>query len=155
MKHLKIAFAIVFFCLMGGANVELMAQDTFPVGIYSLDDRGTSITYVDYTFVINNTKMKVLNNKTSVEVWSQTFDIKVDEFRITDNGSFLVKGDFNKTIWESKTEGRAGGGTKLKIQADGNLVLYGGRWYGGDGNALWATGTCDGKINGCGETGVR
>ena len=57
--------------------------------------------------------------------------------------------DYSDPVWASNTNGRGNSNTELVIQDDGNVVLY------CDGKALWATGTCGGKKNGCHSMGTR
>jgi hypothetical protein len=160
MKHLKIAFAIVFFCLMGGFNSELMAQEFLGNKLTTTNgslrnNKGNylSSTGAKFEFYLDD-KFMCIKTEAGVEVWRLEFPKSVFFLRIN-NGNLEARDHDDKIVWQTGTTGRGGDGTHLQLQNDGNLVLYNGTWYGGDGDALWATGTCGGKINGCGETGPR
>ncbi|MEY4504575.1 MAG: hypothetical protein RL154_871 [Pseudomonadota bacterium] len=163
MKHLKIAFAIVFFCLMGGANAELMAQKSkykIVVGVYSLENTNCSIKSFNgtYTFEISSKKMSIMDNSKQIEVWSvQYADTPACSFTIQSNGSFHLTqcGEGNELVWKSGTESRGGMTTNLQMQSDGNLELYDSQNSRYGTKVIWASGTCGGVLNGCGEAGPR
>jgi hypothetical protein len=73
----------------------------------------------------------------------------------SDGNLVIYKGD--QVLWASATGGRGYKGTKLVLQDDGNLVIYGEKGFFSDdeNKAIWATGTCDGRRNGCGSEGAR
>jgi hypothetical protein len=163
MKHLKIYFAILFFSFLGGANIELMAQSNKIVGGETLKAY-SNVNKRDYTIVSKNDNYSfrvyddfigVFKGNTEDKVWTKKFSTSISYIRVLTNGNCAIYDKDDKVIWETGTTGRGGDGTHLQIQNDGNLVLYNGTWYGGDGDALWATGTCDGVLNGCGSEGVR
>jgi hypothetical protein len=172
MKHLKIAFAIMFFCLLEGFNTNLIAQYTGLPNKIKVGDNGIEMEYKNgYKLSSSNEKYLVEVNQWGLTISSaiyskdappsitERFNIKFPEsaesVRVLNNGNLVALNKNNDIIWQTGTAGRGGSGTHLQIQNDGNLVLYNGTWYGGDGDALWATGTCDGIINSCGATGPR
>jgi hypothetical protein len=165
MKHLKIAFAIIFFCFLGGANVELMAQEggsTFKVGVYSLENTNQSIKSPDgtYTFEISSKKMKIFKTNNQEEVWSVDYsDTPACSFAITKGGCFdiISCGAGNDSFsWRSGlTEFSRTSGMSLTMQDDGNLVVYCLQNPRMGVRAVWATGTCGGVLNGCGSVGKR
>ncbi len=93
-------------------------------------------------------------------IWSSnTKDKNPIKLKVQDNGDMVLYNSKEEkvetSVWSTGTAGRGGSGTFLKMQIDGNLVLYNGSWTGNDGDALWATGTCGGVLNGCGSEGTR
>jgi hypothetical protein len=89
-------------------------------------------------------------------VWSIRFTKNIDCLRVQSDGNLVAYAPGGEAVWASNTAGRGGGSTYLTIQEDGNLVLYNGTWTGmGQGDAIWATGTCGGVKNGCGSVGPR
>jgi hypothetical protein len=157
MKHLKIAFAIVFFCLMGSINSNLLAQSN-KLQVKDGEVKCKSFTLRsnsgEYKLEVEYTYMRILS-ASGGEVWRFVFPDYASTMRVLDNGNFVLYNVRNEIVWQTDTAERGGSGTHLQIQNDGNLVLYNGSWYGGDGDALWATGTCGGKKDGCGTIGPR
>jgi hypothetical protein len=157
MKHLKIYFAILFFSFLGGINAELMAQSNK----LKVKDKGVSCKSFTlrsfngrYELQVESTYIRILSQISGV-IWRIDFPSTLETMQVLDNGNCVAYDVMGNIVWQTGTTGRGGGGTHLQIQDDGNLVLYNGSWYGGDGDALWATGTCGGVVNGCGEVGAR
>jgi hypothetical protein len=165
MKHLKIYFAVLFFSFLGGINTELTAQensDTFTFGVYSLEGTNQSIKSPDgtYTFEISAKKMKIFKTNNQQEVWSVDYsNAPACSFAITEKGSFdiISCGGVNDGFsWKSGlTEFSRTGGMSLKMQNDGNLVVYSVKNPRYGIMPRWATGTCGGVLGGCGEVGSR
>lgn len=94
-------------------------------------------------------------------IWSSnTKDKKPIKLKVQTNGDMVLYNAQEEkpetSVWSTGTVGRGGNGTFLLMQEDGNLVLYNGTWHGlTKGDAIWATGTCGGKLNGCGSEGTR
>lgn len=162
MKLLKIVFAIVFFCLLGGVNSELIAQNTFEVGVYSLENTNQSIKSSNgtFTFEISAKKMSIMDNSKQAEIWSVDYtDTPACSFAITKEGCFdiISCGAGNDGFsWKSGLTGFSRTSSmSLTMQDDGNLVVYCLRNPRMGIRAAWATGTCGGVLNGCGAVGKR
>jgi hypothetical protein len=165
MKHLKIYFAISFFSFLGCVNSELIAQEdgnTFKVGVYSLEGKIQSIKSPDgsFTFEVSAIRMKIIKNSNQEVVWSVDYsDVPACSFAITKGGCFdiISCGAGNDGFsWKSGlTEFSRTGEMSLKMQDDGNLVVYCVRNPRYGNKAAWATGTCGGVLNGCGTMGKR
>jgi len=170
MKNLKLVMLLTV--VVFGFAVKSIAQNNGTKNIVassgSLIEAGiVSNGYEKYKASFNNGDIiiehSIYNNGIAAGVegynmpYKEVFRYKVggNKLKVQSDGN-LVAYDYNdKAVWSTGTNGRGGTGTILKIQNDGNLVLYNGSWYGGDGDALWATGTCGGKENGCGTVGTR
>ena len=165
MKHLKIYFSILFFSFLGSVNAELLAQestDTFNTGVYSLEDKNQSIKSPDgtYTFEISAKKMKIFKTSNQQEVWSVDYsNAPACSFAITEKGCFNIiscDGVNDGFSWKSGLNETVRPTTmSLKMQDDGNLVMYGVRNPRYGNTAAWATGTCGGVLGGCGAVGSR
>jgi hypothetical protein len=159
MKHLKIYFAILFFSFLGGANAKLMAQPNKISAGESIevseDIRQLESFSRQYglSFRFGNLfvfKLPSKNGNFILELHPNAVKLKV-----LDDGNLVAYDKDNNVVWQAGTAGRGGKGTHLQLQNDGNLVLYNGTWYGGDGDVLWAAGSCEGKLEGCGKVGPR
>jgi hypothetical protein len=180
MKHLKIAFAIVFFCLLGGINAELMAQQnpsklTFAMGRMPVGNQ-FKLEILECEFVVHESSMYIyikeplaVREGSPSTIWKVEFSSKAATWGLTADGNFTVCDSNGAVIWETGTAGRGGSTTSLQL-ANGNLVVANGdddpdvakqikdkktliESY--RGKAIWATGTCSGVVNGCGVPGPR
>ncbi len=164
MKNLKLLVFILIVGLSTNANaqsnkVKVGESISFKDGKFIVSANGLykalfsrGYIYIEKINADGSTKETLLSYKLYNDDGRSFFE---SAYLIVQEDGNLVAYSRGTALWSSDTNGRGGSGTHLQIQNDGNLVLYNGTFYGGDGDALWATGTCGGKENGCGSVGTR
>lgn len=151
LKHIL----FLTFILIGVTNTG-WSQNTY-TGVYS-GEVFTSLENDYYKAEYLNGNIVMYKNVGLLEKnWKEFFQYKVGGaiLKVQGDGNMVAYDLNGNAVWSTGTNGRGGKGTFLILQSDGNLVLYNGTWLGTSGDALWATGTCKGKENGCGSVGTR
>jgi hypothetical protein len=152
------SFIILSFALFAFGNI-LQAQNsnkrtagqTLGTGEYEIVSANDKY-YAKYEN--GNIEIRIKNGQSFTTFY--TFHVGGASLKVQDDGNLVAYDDDGTMRTSTGTSGRGGSGTNLQIRNDGNLVLYSGTLNGlGDGDPLWATGTCGGVVNGCGATGPR
>jgi hypothetical protein len=160
MKHFKIYFAILFFCILTGSKCELIAQtkSTLLVGeSLSMNDFANGLTSENgkYRFSTNTKVLTITNteNNKQAELPNTNSGAKfITEIKVTEGVVTIMTIEIKDPVnapndmgpkevlakWGDETKGTKN--TKLVMQDDGHLILYAGNAQGGKGDVLWDSG---------------
>ena len=136
-------------------NIDAMTKKTNATWTRGSMKSGEYFEDGKYQFIVSTAGMGILNTDNYQFVWRQDFREAIKELKVQTDGNVVVYSRDGNILWESYTTGRGGNATFLDLDSDGNLIIYNGTAIGGYGDALWATGTCGGVLNGCGSVGRR